>query len=209
MLVKILSYAASVVGSARHRAVLASCFVLVIAFAGILSIPLMHNAPVIKLAGSAQDETDTDTQSEPVWLSDRQLQPKPQEETDSETTPKPANSNTEQTASTEASTGESDQSENSTELSLSKTELILEPGSISSDIYARVDKTSDDITWSIVPDKNLTAGDLAIVDGEQQEFSVVFRVRAGANVKVGIYQVAVTAKSIDSTVTKTLTVTIQ
>lgn len=209
MLVKILSYAASVVGSARHRAILASCFVLIIAFAGILSIPLMHSAPTVKLAGSAQDETDTDTQSDPVWLSKRQLQPRGPEETSTQPTPKPASSSTKQATNTPVAPDESDQSEAVAELGLSENELLLKPGSTSSDMSARVNKTDSEIAWSIVTEKNLTADDIIIVSGEQLESSISFRIRTGPNVKEGTYQIVVTAKSETFNLTKTLTVTVQ
>lgn len=75
MLVRFLSFAASVLGSARHRAILVSCLAVVFAFSSVAGITLFHNGPSADSASARGSNSGTETET-PIWLSDQQIDDK-------------------------------------------------------------------------------------------------------------------------------------
>jgi hypothetical protein len=214
MLVRFLSIAASVVGSARHRAILVSCLVLVASFTAILSISLMHGGPAAYLAGNPQTEDDesVDGQREPVWLNGRQhLEERTTQEPDTSRSSNDSGNSSNAPRSTDsqnASDGQPPADTPEPEISLSQASITLSAGSTSSDITARIAPASENISWSIVL-SDTAAKDLTVINGETLEAATSFRIRAGADAKPGKYQFTIIATVNEVTLSRTLTVTVQ
>lgn len=194
MLVKILSFIASVLSSARYKAVLIPCIVLVLAATGLTVVAVVHD-------GGSRTAASTTTQT---GNPEKQQSSSPQISGMGAQTPKDSDQNISGNPgtvkpNTESSTGNAASTPTTPvpaafDFALNKNTLTLNRDS-TSDMLIATTSDAADVTWTITPeasDNNF----VEIVTEKQKNATAVlnFRLRTTANATPGQYRFTVTAQ---------------
>lgn len=173
----------------------------------------MHGGPVAHLADSTQtteDDEHSNSQREPVWLNGRhRLETRTPQNPDTPKSSDPGSGNQSRPAGGQSAGGGQPPADTpAPEISLSRAEIALSPGSTSSDITARITPAAENMSWSVTL-ADAAARDLTVINGDPLEAATLFRIRADNNAKPGTYQITITATLNEVVLTKILTVTVQ
>lgn len=157
MLVKFLSYTASVIGTARYKALFISCLILVFSFASIVGVALWQGGSNPN-AANTQEQSDTENNAQ---------QGSPQLRSGSKQTianESPQPNETDQTAAGSPQNAPTAKSESQpveqkttkpADISLSLSKLTIEPGATSDQITASTTAQHTTLTWEVVVDTTL------------------------------------------------------
>lgn len=193
MLVKLLSFTASVIGTARYKAVFLSCFVLALSVAGVAGMALWHGSGSRSTASTLEKTgTEGDTQQGSPQLGnnrkrtiqnegsiDQQANPQPNGSAQTTPAPKPA-----------AGTGTTVKV---LEITLNKADITLIPGETSEIIKASVPEDRN-VEWVITVDSGFG---LSIVNQEQTGTTIQFQIHKSAEqntTQTGPYKAILQAK---------------
>ena len=202
MLVRILSYVASVLGSARHRAVLVSCLVLVFATSSVVGIMAMHDGQT-KTAATAENADRKTSQENTIWLHEQEI--------DNKNTVKEAES-------TDTSDGEQVSSEQGGTDSQQAPDTVAEPtpaqptmtvstsavsvpaGSTSEAVIVRVgDENTDGSSWTIQLANEYESNGITVTDLKTDKGLLSFRVHVNSSAASGTYRIAIHASQNENT----------
>ncbi len=161
MLVKFLSFVASVLGTARYKAVLLSAFAVVISLTGVTAVAVFKDSGAVKNASSTVSRLHNDPAT--AQGSSPQLGNTPKQDTKNTvdtSQSQPSNTGSQSQAGNSATTqpsntqgASSDNQSNTTPdvaISLSKTSLTLAAGTLSDALTANTSDKSA-VAWSITP----------------------------------------------------------
>jgi hypothetical protein len=194
MLVKFLSFTASVIGTARYKAIFLSCLVLVFSIASVTGMALWHSSGSQRAASTLEKAgTEDDSQQGSPQLGnsrkqaiqnegsiEAQTQQQPSGTTQNPPAPKPA-----------ASTGSTPET---VEITLGgKTEWSLAPGKTTDPILATV-PSDKSVEWTLVID---ASSGLSIVHQEQSATILQFQIHRSTEqntTQAESYQVIIQAK---------------
>lgn len=212
MLVRILSYVASVLGSARHRAVLVSCLVLVFATSSVVGILAMHDETAKNVA-TAENANRKTSPENTIWLHEQEV--------DNKNTVKETESadNPDNQAATEQDSADNQQTPDTVtepspaqpEMTTSTDTVSVPAGSTSDTVIVRVTDGNNGSSWTIKLDNENDASGITITDVKTDKGLLSFRVQAASFAAPGTYRITIHAAEGDNTVpalTNTLTVNI-
>jgi hypothetical protein len=209
MLVRFLSFCATVLGTARYKAIFLSCLTLVVALSGVSAVALMKGSGFGTNGASATvkegENTDQESGLAPHLGGARKQDPKqPVEQTDTTETP----SASDNTAAKPAETTPKPAETSATDVNLSATDVRLTGEESKTITVSTTDAT--EVTWSVAVNDQ-TGGLLLVVPTDHQDKTLTFQVKADKNTDHIPYTVTVTAKDAvrNVTITKQITVTVQ
>lgn len=207
MFIKLLSTVASVLGNARNRAAIVSCFVVFFA-AG--SIVLVMNRSESDAAHVGRT-SDADSTRAEIWVQGSRQERRNQQNVTVETTKKPQEQTSVSQKTTEEKTGGSNtqpslQAPNKTELGLNQNSINLTAGTTSAIIAATITTSGDASNWTF---KTIEPDNFLVEPVEETGRSFSFRVRGAQNLAAGTYQITIKATADDgSSYTKILTINV-
>lgn len=196
MIVKILSFIASVLSNARYKAVLIPCIALVMSITGLTAVAIMHDSRS-KTAANTTDKTDTDTNTaQPSVSPELRGADKQTPKDDSQTIAQ--NQNEDSLAVNESQPNNSPSSPTTTtttsfDFTLNKSAVTVGRDGTSSMLTATSSDNSE-ISWSVTSDRNENSLVEVIAERNKDTGATYsFKLRAGANAAPGQYQFTVTA----------------
>lgn len=212
MLVRFLSFIASVIGTDRYKPIIISCFALLFASSGVLGVMLFHQ-PTAKSATSrisqAQHES-TRIQRQSSQLGDIRQQ-LPEDTKIQPSTPEQAPPTSGQSAPTEVkpTNPEAIPTPIPTDIILSTTTVSLSLGSTSNYIIASASDTTR-LEWSVQNEDSEGRVQPIIDNPREASVSMRLRFRADSNAPAGTYVFMITAKdnTKSTSINKTITVTV-
>jgi hypothetical protein len=210
MLVKFLSYVASVLGTARSRAIFVSCFALVMAFTGITAVALVrdNSTKPSNVSSTVEKSKDTaDTTDDTPQLKGLGKQEAKQQTDESANSAQSSQSNDQNTTQTDTSTK---QQAAAFDFTLSKTIISLTSDN-ATDSFTAATSDSTAIAWQAA-----VAGDnsdqLHVTITQNNNAQAIMQVQASKDIPRGsTLKILVTAKdaSRNINVQKFVTVTVQ
>lgn len=207
MLVKFLSFSASVWGTARYKAIFLSCLALVISLAGITAVALQQDAANPKGAASTveQDGSGNGQDDSAPQLGGIRKQAAKEEQSTSAQPTAPQQSGGNPTAQPAENTPKPTQAV--VTITLSKSEFELLPGTTSDLITSSVSDGST-LSWSVTPE---TDQGVQVVADETNPSAFAFRIKADATATAKSYTFTITAKDAARNINlqKTLTVVVR
>jgi hypothetical protein len=209
MLVKFLSFVASIMGTARYKAIFLSCLAVVLSITGVTAVALFKDGTGSKNAASTAGKQNDDSpkQDGTPQLGDINKQ---QSTKDVDQTQTNSQNNTNNTPSDNANTPPSDTSTAATEVVLSTDKVTLTAGTNSDSLGASLsDKTS--VNWTITPATDSDTGIRAVI-AQNSTATLSFQLQASQNLQPGtVIRLNVTAHDPNRNLnlSKQITVTIQ
>jgi hypothetical protein len=214
MLVKFLSFIASILGTARYKAIVLSCLVLTISLTSIAGMALWHGSGQQSAASKLEQpepEPDTKQGSPQVRGSNKQAIQNNSPDAPASSTGQSGNTATPPPADSKPSNNGSTSS-TPTPVTLSKSELTLDDAGELSELLTATVVQGSAIEWTITASDN-PAGVTFVSPDEQTGTTFKFRIKTEqGTVKPGTYQVIIQAKDTtqNTAVTSaTITLTIQ
>lgn len=213
MLVKFLSFAASVIGTARYKAVFLSFVVLLFSLAGIAGVAMRNGSGTPNAASTleqSEKNEDGTQQGSPQLPANRKQAIQTDDTEEPAQTSQPSSGSTSNTTTTQPNTGNSTKPTAPADITLSVASLSLAKGATSENITATTTQDTTNLAWEIVTDEKLG---LSVDRPQATGASATFTVQAREDIDPDrTYQVVVRLKdTAQNTVltSKTITVTIQ
>lgn len=210
MLVKFLSFIASVIGTDRYKPIIISCFALLFASSAVLGVMLFHQ-PTARSATSQISQAQSDSihlqrQSNQLGAMRQQL---PEDTKIQPTAPEQAPPASAQSSSTDTKPAnpETTPAPPPTDLILSATTIAATPGSTSGYITASASDTTK-MEWSIQSEGNENRIQPIIDNLREATASTRLRFRIDSNTLPGTYVFTITAKDNLKSINKTITITV-
>ncbi len=196
MLVKILSFIASVLSNARYKAVLIPCIVLVLAATGLTVVAVVHDSgsrTAASTTGKTGDTAEKKQQSSPQISGMGAQTPKDDSGQIAPQNPTTGKPGTENGADNAAGTP-ANPSPAAFDFILNKSTVTLSRDSMSDTLIATASDAAD-VTWTVTPETN-EGNFVEIVTEKHKNTAPVFnfRLRAPANATPGHYRFTVTAQ---------------
>ena len=211
MLVKILSFIASVMSNARYKAVLIPCIIVVLSVTSLTAVALVHESGSHSAASTA-GKTIGDTNGQQA--TSPQVNGGVQNIKDGSDKPVSSDGQQNGTAGSDSPSGKPSASANpspaSTDIVLTSSAITVEADSTSSSLTATASDNSA-LTWSITPESNDAAMiNVATEKTKEPSANFSFRFRAAQGATSGQYQFTVTAKDANRglNVSKVVTITV-
>lgn len=197
MLVKILSFIASVLSSTRYKAVLIPCIVLALAVTGLTMVAIFHESgsrTAASTTSETDDAADNDRQSASPQISGMGTQT-PKDDSSQVVAQKPNDTkpSNENPAGNTASQPEHP-APAAFDFTLNKDTLTLSRDS-TSDMFVATASDAADVTWTVTPETN-DGNSIEVVNDKNKRTAPVFsfQLRATARATPGQYRLTVTAQ---------------
>ena len=211
MLVKFLSFVASVFGTARYKAIFLSCLAVVLSITGVTAVAVFKDGGTSHTAASTVDNPEEDEKKQdnntPQLGGISSQSTKDADQTQTETT-SPTTTNQNQSSGNTSSSTET-KTEDVT-ISLSTDKLTLAAGALSEALTAAISDKSN-VVWTVKPVNESDTGVKATIS--QNNTSVLsFQLEADADAKSGsVVHFTVTARDATRNInlSKQISVTIQ
>jgi hypothetical protein len=195
MLVKFLSFIASVLSNARYKAVLIPCAIVVLSITGLTAVALVHNSGSRSATSTAgqPDDPATDTSQSPLSpqigsgnkdTKDSSQQPIAKEPTNN----KPADSDSGSTPDSSTSAAS-----NKVDAVLSATAAAVESDKLTRTITAAA-SDGNSLTWKVTPEADNIDAPLVVSEGQETGTNFSFHFRALQGTLPGQYRYVLTAK---------------
>lgn len=209
MLVRFLSYAASVIGTRRYRPALLSCAALILVGTGafmVFSAVSASSKDAASQIQQAKDQASTTAQDNSPQLSDMQKQNTKDTNT-SVQPPDPNNNAANNSDSKPAPTNVSTPTNTSFDITISTNAIVLNQASQTASVQASTADKSN-VMWSVSQDNATNSPRLEIESGRDSGSNTVIRILS-ENAANGVYTYTISAKDAKGAVTsKNLTVTV-
>jgi hypothetical protein len=213
MLIKVLSFIASVLGTARYKAVFLPCLAVVLSFTGITLAAVVHNAQVQpvsnKIAKSDSSAPSTTTNTAPRLGGIHSQTPK-SESQPTGNQPNSANSTTTPNSTSPNTAGNTPTPTTTTDILTSSNKVTLSNDNNTADLTVRTTDNSA-VTWSVLTDNATGIQARLRADQSATGGSTVFQLQADGTTAPGTYQLTVFARdaSRNLTLSKSITVIVQ
>jgi hypothetical protein len=209
MLVKFLSFVATIFGTARYKAIFLSCLAVVLSITGVTAVAVFKDGIQSKGAASTVDKQSDDSPKEDgtpqLGGINKQQSTKKVDQTETQT---PSNTDNQSSSTNTPSSSESNAPTN--EVVLSSDKFTIAAGSTSDAITANLtDKSS--VTWTVSPVGDSDTGVRAVIS-QNNTATLSFQLQTNQNLQPGaIVRLNVTAhdSSRNLNLSKQITVTIQ
>jgi len=198
MLVKFLSFVASVIGTARYKAVFLSCFVLLFSLAGIAGVAMWRGTATPNAASKlerAEADQENTLQGSPQLNQGRKQAIQDGAATQPEQSDSPAENNTQNGTTPSQGAANTDKPAKQTkpaEIALTSTAVSLPAGTTSEAITATTNQEAATLTWEI------GTGEAAGLSIDRTQAtgtaSVTFTIKAREDISKGTYSVTVQLK---------------
>lgn len=212
MLVKFLSFVASVLGTDRYKPIVFSCLILLLASTGIFAIVAFHEPPLkpatSQILPAKNESTNLQRQSNQLGVPRQPLSEESSLQPNTSNEVPPANSASNSQKDTPPVESQPSTS-GATDLILQLTSVTLSAGSTIGPISASSSDNSK-LEWSIIPQGNEPGLQLVADSLKETASSIRMRARADNGTPAGTYSFLITAKDTTRSIaiSKTFTVTV-